>query len=90
VVYGMCSQPDPQEWFRNQPQVQPALVWYQLAELEAETSHSQAVLSELRRRTKAGGLLPLECTLVSHIAQAAVRDLDVDRYLSEGGLRRHS
>jgi hypothetical protein len=80
-VYGMCSDPEPQEWFRNQPQAQPAFVWYQLAELEAETSRNQAVLIELRRRTKAGGLLPLETTLVSRRAEAAVRELDVDRFL---------
>jgi hypothetical protein len=79
-VYGMCSEPEPQEWFRNQPQAQPLLVWYQLAELETEIP-GRAVLAELRRRTKAGGLLPLETTLVSHIAEAAVRHLDVDGLL---------
>lgn len=80
-VYGMCSDPEPQEWFRNQPQMQPTFVWYQLAELESEISHSQTVLAELRKRTKAGGLLPLEIILVSRVAEAAVRDLDVDRFL---------
>lgn len=48
MVYGMCSDPEPQEWFRNQPQAQSTLVWYQLAELEAEISQSQSVLTELR------------------------------------------
>ncbi len=81
-VYGMCSEPEPQEWFRNQPQAQPAFVWYQLAELEAEISQSQAVLTELRRRTAAsGGLLPLESMLVVRLAEAAARNLDVDRFL---------
>ena len=27
-VIGMCSDPDPQEWFRTQPQPQPTFVWY--------------------------------------------------------------
>ena len=80
-IYGMCSEPEPQEWFRNQPQAQPALVWYQLAELEAEISQSQAVLTELRRRTASGGLLPLESMLVVSLAEAAARNLDVDRFL---------
>jgi tetratricopeptide (TPR) repeat protein len=80
-VYGMCSDPEPQEWFRDQPQAQPAFVWYQLAELEAEISQSQAVLTELRRRTASGGLLPLESMLVVSLAEAAARNLDVDRFL---------
>ena len=42
-VYGMCSDPEPQEWFRTQRQAQPLFVWYQLAELEAEISQSRAV-----------------------------------------------
>lgn len=80
-VYGMCSQPDPQEWIREQPQAQPTFVWYQLAELEAEISRGQLVLTELRKRTKSGGLLPLEISLVSRIVNAAVRDLDVFRFM---------
>jgi tetratricopeptide (TPR) repeat protein len=80
-VYGMCSEPEPQEWFRDQPQAQPVFVWYQLAELEAEISQSQAVLTELRRRTASGGLLPLESMLVVSLAEAAARNLDVDRFL---------
>ena len=80
-VYGMCSHPEPQEWFRNQPQAQAAFVWYELAELEAEISHNQTVLTELRKRTKVGGLLPLETMLVSRLAEAAVRYLEVDRFL---------
>ena len=77
----MCSEPEPQEWFRNQPQAQPAFVLYQLAELEAEISQSQAVLTELRRRTASGGLLPMESMLVISLAEAAARNLDVDRFL---------
>jgi tetratricopeptide (TPR) repeat protein len=82
MIYGICSNPEPQEWFRQQPQPQPAFVWYQLAQLEAEISRSQAVLTELRKRTQeGGGLLPLETILVIRLAAAAVRDLDVDRFL---------
>src|SRR5207248_1329998 len=80
-VYGMCSDPDPQEWFRSQRQAQPLLVWYQLAELEAETSQSRAVYTELRKRTASGGLRPCEVMLASRLAEAAVRGLDVDRFL---------
>jgi tetratricopeptide (TPR) repeat protein len=81
IVYGMCSEPEPQEWFREQPQAQSAFVWYQLAELEAEISRDQAVLTELRKRTKAGGLLPMETMLVTRVTEAAVRDLDVSRFI---------
>jgi tetratricopeptide (TPR) repeat protein len=80
-VYGMCSDSEPQEWFRTQRQAQPLFVWYQLAELEAEISQSRAVYTELRKRTASGGLLPLETMLASRLAEAAARDLDVDRFL---------
>jgi tetratricopeptide (TPR) repeat protein len=80
-IYGMCSDPEPQEWFRKQRQAQPLLVWYQLAELEAEMSQSRAVHTELRKRTASGGLRPLEIILASRFAEAAVRGLDVDRFL---------
>ncbi len=83
MVYGMCSEPEPSEWFRDQPQAQPNFVWYQLAELEAEISTRRDVLIELRRRTKSGGLLPLETMLAASTIRAAVRELDVDRFLSE-------
>jgi hypothetical protein len=77
----MCSDPDPQEWFRTQRQAQPLFVWYQLAELEAEISQSRAIYTELRKRTASGGLLPLEIMLSSRLAEAAVRGLDADRFL---------
>lgn len=80
-VYGMCSAPEPQEWFRTQRQTQPLFVWYQLAELEAEISQSRAVYTELRKRTASGGLLPLETMLSSQLAEAAVRGLNVDQFL---------
>jgi hypothetical protein len=80
-VYGMCSDPEPQEWFRTQRQAQPLLVWYQLAELETEVSQDRAVYAELRKRTASGGLKPLEITLASRLAEAAVRGLDVDCFL---------
>lgn len=80
-VYGMCSDPEPNEWFRDQPQPQPVFVWYQLAELEAEISSGQAVLIELRKRTKNGGLLPLEITLASGIMNAALSNLEVGRFV---------
>ncbi len=80
-VYGMCSDPAPQEWFRSQRQAQPLMVWYQLAELEAETSQSTAVYTELRKRTASGGLRPCEVMLALRLAEAAVRGLDVDRFL---------
>ena len=53
-VYGMCSDPDPNEWFRNRPQAQRNFAWYELAELEAEVTDGHAVLDELRRRTRSG------------------------------------
>jgi hypothetical protein len=45
-VYGMCSEPEPQEWFRTQPQAQPAFVWYQLVPLSGSCD------SALREGTK--------------------------------------
>jgi tetratricopeptide (TPR) repeat protein len=80
-VYGMCSDPDPNEWFRNRPQAQRNFAWYELAELEAEVTDSHVVLDELRRRTQSGGLLPLETMLSSRVTDAAIRHLDPDRFL---------
>jgi tetratricopeptide (TPR) repeat protein len=80
-VHGMCSDPEPQEWFRTQPQAQPTFVWYELAELEAEISRGQAVLTELRNRTKDDGLLPMETMLVCRLAEVAIRDFDVTRFI---------
>jgi hypothetical protein len=82
MVYGMCSEPEPQSWFQDQPQPQPAFVWYLLAELESEISADQAILTELRKRTAANSLIPMETTLASRIIEVAVRDLHVDRFLS--------
>jgi tetratricopeptide (TPR) repeat protein len=82
MFYGVCSNPEPQEWFREQPQAQPTFVWYQLAELEAEISQGQTVLNELRARTKViGGLLPLESMLATTITVGAIQALDVDRFV---------
>jgi len=80
-VYGMCSEPEPNEWFRNQRQPQASFVWYQLAELEAEVSKGHTVLDELRRSTKAERILPLELMLTSRATEAALRQFDVDRFL---------
>ena len=81
MVVGMCSTPDPDELFRTLPQPQSVLVWYQLAELEAEVSQGHEVLLELRKRTGSGALLPMETTLVTRVAGAAIRYLDVDSFL---------
>jgi len=80
-VYGMCSEPEPDKWFGEQPQIPVNFAWYELAELEAEISDRHAVLDELRERTKTKGLLPLETTLATRATQAALRALDIDRFL---------
>jgi len=80
-VYGMCSEPEPDKWFGQQPQVPTNLAWYELAELETETSDRQVVLDDLRKRTKTTGLLPLETMLATRAMQAALRELDADRFL---------
>jgi hypothetical protein len=82
MVIGMCSDPAPLPEIKDRPLPQRLLPWYQLAELEALTSDSQLVLAALRERTgKAGGLLPMEVTLASYLIQAALRALNVDRFL---------
>jgi hypothetical protein len=83
MVTGMYSNPEPHEWFRTQPQPQPAFVWYQLTELEAETPDETTVLTELRKRTKGGDLLPMETMLAPRLVEAAVRNLNAYRFLGE-------
>jgi hypothetical protein len=82
MVIGMCSNPDPMPDLKDRQLPQRLLRWYELAELEAEISDNLLVLSALRQRTaKAGGLLPMEITLASRLTQAALRALNVDRFL---------
>jgi hypothetical protein len=82
MVIGMCSNPDPPPEVQQRPLSQPQLAWYELAELEAETSDSTIALTELRRRTKSGkGLLPLELMLAGHLVEAATRRLDIDGFI---------
>jgi hypothetical protein len=81
MVIGMCSNPDPLPELKDRPLPQRLLPWYELAELEAQVSDSQFVLTALRRRTENGGLLPMESTLAATLMQAAVRTLSVDRFL---------
>jgi hypothetical protein len=82
MTIGMCSHPDPLPEMMNRRLPQHLLPWYQLAELEADISESQTILTALRQRTaKSGGLLPMETTLVSHLAQAALRNLNVARFI---------
>lgn len=82
VVIGMCSNPDPPLEIQDRPLPQPQLVWYELAELEAEVSDKKIALAELRKRTKGGNcLLPMETTLAAHQLQAATRRLDIEGFM---------
>jgi len=82
MVIGMCSNPDPLPEIRDRPLPQHLLPWYELCELEAEISDKQIVLAALRQRTaKTGGLLPMDAMLASGLMEAALRSLNVDRFL---------
>ena len=81
MIIGMCSNPDPLPEIKDRPLPPHLLPWYELAELEAETSESQIVLAALRQRTTKSGLLPLETTLASSLLEAALRNLNVERFL---------
>ena len=81
MVVGMCSNPEPPPEIKDRPLPQPLLVWYELAELEAETVESQLALTALRQRTVKSGLLPMERMLASRLLQAATRALDVNRFV---------
>jgi tetratricopeptide (TPR) repeat protein len=81
MMIGMCSNPDPPPEIRERPLPQSLLPWYELAELEAESSSGQVVLAALRQRTRKGGLLPMEYMLASRLVAAAVRDLDIERFV---------
>lgn len=81
MVIGMCSNPDPLPEIKDRPLPQRLLHWYELSELEAETSDRQRALAALRERTGEGGLLPMEAILTFTLLQSAVRRLDVDRFL---------
>jgi hypothetical protein len=81
MVVGMCSNPDPPPELKDRPLPQSLLPWYELAELEAETSDSQAALRALRQRSTKSGLIPMETTLASRLIQAALRGINVNRFI---------
>ncbi len=81
VVFGMCSDPNPNPEFQKRPLPPRLLPWYELASLEAEISAGQQVLAALRKRTKKGGLLPMEYLLASTLLTRTVRLLDVNGFV---------
>jgi tetratricopeptide (TPR) repeat protein len=81
MVIGMCSNPEPPAEIRERRVPQKLLPWYELAELEAESSVSQLALIALRKRTANGGLLVKEITLASFLLRLATRNLNVDRFI---------
>jgi tetratricopeptide (TPR) repeat protein len=81
MVIGMCSEPNPRPEFKERRLPQRLLLWYQLAELEADRTDSEAALAALRERTNASGLLPMEATLSVSLVRSAVRTLNVNRFL---------
>jgi hypothetical protein len=81
MVIGMCSNPDPLPELKDRPLPQRLLSWYELAELEAEAGDGQVVLAALRQRTAKSGLLTMETMLASRLLQAALRNLNVDRFI---------
>jgi hypothetical protein len=81
MVIGMCSDPNPKPEIQERKLPQRLLAWYQLAELEADRTESENVLTALRERTATTGLLPMEATLTGRLARRALRTLDVDRFI---------
>jgi tetratricopeptide (TPR) repeat protein len=81
MVIGMCSNPDPLPEMKDRRLPQRLLPWYELAELETQVSDQQFVLTTLRQRTTKDGLLTMEITLAGSLMRAAVRLLNVDRFL---------
>jgi hypothetical protein len=81
VVFGMCSDPNPNPEIRKRPLPPRLLAWYELASLEAEISSDRHVLIGLRKRTRKGGLLPMEYLLASTLLTRTVRLLDVDGFV---------
>ena len=79
MVVGMCSDPSPKPTQGEPPH--RLLAWYELAELEADCTESESVLTALRERTATIRVLPMEATLALHLAQRALRSLDVDRFI---------
>jgi len=83
MMIGMCSNPDPPAEIKERRLPQDLLPWYQLAELEADIGNGQIVLAALRQRTAKSGLLPMEMMLASRLLGAALRELNVDRFVEE-------
>lgn len=81
MVIGMCSDPNPTPEIKQRNLPQRMLAWYQLAELEADRSESENVLTALMQRTETESLLPMEATLTGRLARRAVRTLNLDRFL---------
>lgn len=81
MVVGMCSDPNPKPEILERKLPQRLLAWYQLAELEADYTTSETVLTAVAQRTEAAGLLPMEATLTGRITRRALRTLNVDHFV---------
>ncbi len=80
---GLCSNPNPDEYFNERPIPPSHVVWYQLAELESEAGVEAGIAAELRSRLNGVEYTFLEGTLSRAVIGAASASHDVDALIKE-------
>lgn len=80
---GLCSNPNPDEYFNERPIPPTHVVWYQLSELEHESGVQAGISEELRSRLNGAEYTFLEGTLSRAAIGAACASHDVDAAIKE-------
>jgi|GEM_PF-1670619 len=80
---GLCSNPNPDEYFNERPIPPSHVVWYQLTELERESGVEAGISAELRSRLNGAEYTFLEGTLSCAVIGAASASHDVDAAIKE-------
>lgn len=78
---GLCSNPEPDEYFNERTLVDAPVRWYQLAELELEMSLDVGALTELRSRLNGATYVFFESSLTQTQVALACEHQDVTTFL---------
>lgn len=82
VVHGCCSNPDPHEDIMKMETPPKLILWYQLAELEANLGVDEGVKEQLRERTKLKKHISSEIMLSFSLLARYIREKDTDLFFA--------
>lgn len=82
VVHGCCSNPDPHEDIMTMETPSKLILWYQLAELEADLGEDEGVKEQLRERTKLKKHINSEIMLCFSLLARYIREKDTNLFFA--------